>query len=82
MQYVYHQVYHPSLSVEGDTASLVHFGEYRYMSEAYSALSRFVKESKLVPLDGVQVDYVKNEINTQYKDRYVTVLSVKICKDN
>lgn len=78
MLYVYHQVYRPSLSLDGTTVTLVHFGEYRYLSEAYSALTRFIEDNFLVAKDTISVDYVKNERDTHDCDSYVTVLSAKV----
>lgn len=78
MLYVYHQVYRPRLSADGTTVTLVHFGEYRYLSEAYSALSRFIEDNFLVVKNGVSVSYVKNERDTWYSDSYVTVLTAKV----
>lgn len=80
MIYVYHQVYQPSLSRDGKTVSLVHFGEYKYLCEAYSALTRFIEDNFLVAKDDISVSYVKNERNTAYTDRYVTVLSANVEK--
>ncbi len=80
MLYVYHQVYQPILSVDGKTVTLVHFGEYKYLCEAYNAITRFMKDKFLVAKDGVSIQYVKNERNTVYSERYITVLTAKVEK--
>lgn len=80
MLYVYHQVYKPTLSVDGKTVSLVHFGEYKYLCEAYNAMSRFIRDNFLVAKDGISIQYVKNERNTVYSERYVTVLTARVEK--
>lgn len=80
MLYVYHQVYQPQISKDGKKVTLVHFGEYKYLSEAYCAMSRFIKDNLLVAKGAITADYVKNEEHTPYCERYVTVLTAEVDK--
>lgn len=80
MLYVYHQVYKPSLSPDGKIVTLVHYGEYKYLSEAYSALTRFIKDNLLVANTEISTEYARNEENTNHKDNYVTILTAGVHK--
>lgn len=81
MLYVYHQVYRPSISVDGRTVTLIHFGEHRYLSEAYNALSRFLKDNFLIAKDEISANYVKDCKDTPYCERYITVLTARVEKN-
>ncbi len=80
MLYVYHQVYEPSLSVDGTTVTVVHFGEYRYLCEAKNALNRFLHDNFLEPISGISTKFVKDSRDTAFCDSYVTVLTTKVSK--
>ncbi len=76
MLYVYHQIYKPTLSEDGKTVTLVHFGEYRYLSEAYCAMRRFISDNMLKAVGDISEEYIKNEDNTPFCGDYVTILTV------
>ncbi len=76
MLYVYHQIYRPTLSEDRKTVTLVHFGEYRYLSEAYCAMRRFISDNMLKAVGDVSEEYIRNENNTPFCGDYVTKLTV------
>ena len=81
MLYIHHQAYEPSISIDGSTVTLVHFGEYKYLCEAYIAMGRFLKDNFLTAKGEIATDYVKNCTNTSNSDSYVTVLTAKVNKN-
>lgn len=82
MLYIHHQAYEPSLSLDGSTVTVVHFGEYKYLCEAYTAMSRFLKDNFLTAKGEISTEYVKNCANTSSSDSYVTVLTAKVRKND
>ena len=82
MLYIHHQSYEPSISLDGSTVTLVHFGEYKYLCEAYTAMSRFLQDNFLTAKGEISTDYVKNCTNTSHCDSYVTVLTAKVKRND
>lgn len=87
----YTQFYEPQIKASNDgtiTVSILHYGAYSYLNEAYNYLQNWLDTNGYAPkqkemygkLDSIREIYIKDNSNSRCKEEFQTRLELEIIK--